>query len=194
MTGYRPDGPIVLAAHDSTWAISFDQEAVRVQHALESCFVAIHHIGSTAIPDIVAKPVIDMLAVVDRVEALDIGPSRLEPLGYEGLGEFGIPGRRYFRRNSPEGFRTHQIHAFGRDSAEIQRHLDFRDYLRAHPVTARAYDTLKRRLAAEHPGQIGAYTDAKTDFIREVERLAAAWRGHPRAIRPTHSLSHDSTE
>lgn len=68
-----------------------------------------------------------------------------------------------------------QLHAFGADSAEVQRHLDLRDYLPSHPETARAYDALKRGLAARHAGVHNAYTDGKTDYIRDVERRARAW-------------------
>jgi GrpB-like predicted nucleotidyltransferase (UPF0157 family)/2-polyprenyl-3-methyl-5-hydroxy-6-metoxy-1,4-benzoquinol methylase len=176
MGEYRPGGPIILVPHDPTWASAFQHEAERIQRALGSHLVALHHLGSTAIPGIAAKPVIDMLALVDRVEALDDSPLLLTTLGYEALGEFGIPGRRYFRRETAAGVRTHQIHAFGRDSVHVQRHLDFRDYLRAHPVVAQRYEALKRDLAPRHPGQINDYTDGKTDFIRDIEGRARAWR------------------
>jgi GrpB-like predicted nucleotidyltransferase (UPF0157 family) len=176
MSEYRPGGPIVLVPHDPKWAAAFQNEAERIQLALGSRLVALHHIGSTAIPGIAAKPVIDMLAVVDRVEALDESPLPLTALGYEALGEFGIPGRRYFRKGTSNGVRTHQIHAFGRDSFEVQRHLDFRDYLCAHPVAAQRYEALKRDLASKHPGQINDYTDGKSAFIRDIEGRARAWR------------------
>ena len=176
MSEYRPGGPIVLVPHDPTWASAFREEADRIQRALGPRLVALHHIGSTAIPGILAKPVIDMLAVIERIEMLDESPSRLSVLDYEALGEFGIPGRRYFRKDSPLGVRTHQIHAFGRDSSEVQRHLDFRDYLRAHPAAAKAYEALKRDLAPRHSGRVNDYTDGKTAFIRDIEERARAWR------------------
>lgn len=173
---YRPGRAIVLAPHSASWAAAFEREASAVSAALSDLSIELHHIGSTAIPDIVAKPVIDMLGVVPAVEALDARAHRLAALGYEALGEFGIPGRRYFRKNAPDGARTHQLHAFAAGSPDIQRHLDFRDYLRAFPAEAAAYAALKQGLAGRCASDMRAYGDGKTAFIRAVERRAAAWR------------------
>jgi GrpB-like predicted nucleotidyltransferase (UPF0157 family) len=135
----------------------------------------IQHIGSTAIPGIYAKPVIDMLAVVVDIAAMDGRNAQMRSLGYEPKGEFGIPGRRYFYRNNPAGIRTHQIHAFAKGSPHIARHLAFRDFLRAHPKIALEYSELKRRLADAHPNDIEAYMDGKDAFIKETEAKALAW-------------------
>src|SRR5262245_2545019 len=88
---------ITLVPHDEAWAREFTREAQRIERALGDVLVDLQHIGSTAIPGIVAKPVIDLLGAVTSVDALDAATSRLEALGYEALGEFGLPGRRYFR-------------------------------------------------------------------------------------------------
>lgn len=166
----------MLAAHDPSWAARFADEASLVTAALGGVLAELHHIGSTAVPGIVAKPVIDMLAVVWSVEALDASAPALAALGYEALGEFGIPGRRYFRKDSAAGVRTHQLHAFATGSADVARHLGFRDYLRAHPRAAHAYERLKQDLAERSAGSTRAYTSGKTAFVREVERRAATWR------------------
>jgi GrpB-like predicted nucleotidyltransferase (UPF0157 family) len=175
-TQFRPGGAIVLVPHRDAWAAAFEFEASAVTHALSGLSIALHHIGSTAIPGIAAKPVIDMLAVVPAVEALDARAHALTALGYEALGEFGIVGRRYFRKNSQQGVRTHQLHAYAAGSPDAQRHLDFRDYLRAFPAEAAAYAALKQRLAARFGSDMAAYSDAKTAFVRAAERRAAAWR------------------
>jgi GrpB-like predicted nucleotidyltransferase (UPF0157 family) len=168
---------IVLAEHDPRWADAFTREAERIRPAFGVLLVALDHIGSTAVPDLLAKPVIDILAVVSEVRALDAQTGHFEELGYEVMGEFGLPGRRYFRRDDPRGVRTHQIHAYAQASSrEIERHLNFRDYLREHQETARAYANLKRLLANECHGDMGCYSDGKTAFIREVEQLAALWK------------------
>jgi GrpB-like predicted nucleotidyltransferase (UPF0157 family) len=99
----------------------------------------------------------------------------LEALGYEAKGEFGIPGRRYFRKDDAEGIRTHQVHAFGAGSPGAARHLAFRDYMRAHPGIAREYGALKARLARAHPHDMQAYMDGKDAFVREHERRALLW-------------------
>ena len=166
----------MLAPHSPTWAAAFEAEASALEDALSDVPVQLHHIGSTAIPGIVAKPVIDMLGIVPTVERLDGRADRLTALGYEGLGEFGIPGRRYFRKNAADGVRTHQLHAFAVGSPEIQRHLDFRDYLRAFPADAAAYAALKQALVARCGNDMRAYSDGKTEFIRGIEHRAVVWR------------------
>src|SRR3546814_9547675 len=129
-----------------------------------------HHIGSTSIPGIHAKPIIDMLAVTSDLSLLDGCESRIASLGYEALGEFGIPGRRYFRKDNSTGERTHQIHAFRTGSPQITRHLQFRDYLIAHPAVARDYDVLKRRLAALFPADIRS--EEHTSELQSLMRLS----------------------
>jgi len=138
--------------------------------------VAIYHIGSTAIPNISAKPVIDLLVEVRGISEVDGQSSAMESLGYEVMGEYGIPGRRYFRKDNQEGIRTHNMHAFEAGSAEVERHLAFRDYMIAHPGDAQRYSELKRKLAEEHPQSLDMYMDGKDGFIKEIDRRAAQWR------------------
>ena len=88
----------------------------------------LHHIGSTAIPGIFAKPIIDLLLEVGNIGELDDRSSFMGELGYEAMGEFGIPGRRYDRKNNASGIRTHQVHAYESGSPEVERHIAFRDY------------------------------------------------------------------
>src|SRR5436190_7746342 len=128
-----------VVAPDPEWKLKFELESDRLSGILRNIVVAIHHIGSTAIPGMFAKPIIDVLLEVDDIHRLDSPCSAMESLGYEGLGEFGIVGRRYFRRSSSSGTRTHQIHAFHAGDSEIERHLAFRDYMITHPDAARAY-------------------------------------------------------
>ena len=132
--------------------------------------------GSTAIPGIHAKPSIDILLEVADLAGLDARAAAMVELGYEPKGEFGIPGRRYFRKDSAEGIRTHQVHAFQAGDAGIERHLAFRDYLMAHPAIAKSYTVLKQQLADAHPDDIEAYMDGKDAFIKEHEARAMAWR------------------
>ena len=108
----------------------------------------------------------------------------MESLGYEAMGEYGIPGRRYFRKDNQEGIRTHNIHAFEAGSAEVERHLAFRDYMIAHPEAAQRYSELKRRLAEEHPQSMDGYIDGKDGFIKEMDRRAARWRTSQTGRRP----------
>jgi GrpB-like predicted nucleotidyltransferase (UPF0157 family) len=174
-----------VVAHDPGWKSEFEAEADKISGALGDLVVTLHHIGSTAIPKILAKPVIDVLLEVDGIVRLDDKSSAMEQLGYEVMGEFGIPGRRYFRRDNASGIRTHQVHAFQKDSPQIERHLAFRDYLIAHPAEARTYGELKRRLAREHPDDMEAYMDGKAPFIKEHEAKALAWWSSQRAKEPS---------
>lgn len=165
-----------VVPHDPRWRDSFEAEAKHIAAALGENVVAIHHIGSTSIPDIHAKPIVDVLVEVRDVSELDGRSAAMESLGYQVMGEYGIPGRRYFRRDDEEGVRTHHVHAFAAGSAEATRHLAFRDYLIAHPADARRYGELKRKLAEEHPQSMDAYMDGKDGFIKEMESRAARWR------------------
>jgi GrpB-like predicted nucleotidyltransferase (UPF0157 family) len=167
---------VEVLPHDPRWRDAFEAEAKHVAAALGENVVAVHHVGSTAIPNIYAKPVIDLLVEVGDIAEVDGRSSAMESLGYEVMGEYGIPGRRYFRKDNQEGIRTHHVHAFESGSAEATRHLAFRDYMMAHPEDAQRYSELKRKLAEEHPQSMDAYMDGKDDFIKEMDRMAARWR------------------
>ena len=178
--------PIVLGAYNPTWPDKFRAEANAIRVALPEVLEDIHHIGSTAIPGIVAKPVIDLLLVVTELEQLDACASSLVDLGYQSMGEFGIPGRRYFRRDTADGVRTRHVHAFPVGSPQIQRHLAFCDFLRAHPEEAKRYGALKLDLAKRFSPDVARYTDGKSAFIRDIEERAAqsqASSSHPLAPR-----------
>ncbi len=166
---------VLVVPPNPAWPAAFITAHAEATPAFGKNLLTLHHIGSTAIPNIHAKPVIDMLAVVQDITRVDPCNPALEQLGYHAKGEFGIPGRRYFYRNDPAGTRTHQIHTFQFDSPDVTRHLAFRDYLRAHPDIAQAYSLLKQKLAADHPQDIEAYMDGKDPFIKETEAKALAW-------------------
>jgi GrpB-like predicted nucleotidyltransferase (UPF0157 family) len=166
---------VVLVDHDPKWHEMATEEARRVSDALGPEVIAIHHIGSTAIPGIRAKPVLDFLVYVRDLEALDANRGKLEAVGYVARGEFGIPGRRYYVKDT-HGKRTHQLHCFLDGDPEGERHRLFRDYLRAHPDEASAYERLKMDMALRFGNDTNVYADAKTDYIRGVERKARAWR------------------
>jgi len=165
---------VVVLPYDLTWPDAFRQEALELRRALGDRIVALHHIGSTSVPGLLAKPIIDMLLEVSALEGLDRGNPQMRALGYEVMGAFGIEGRRYFRKSDADGVRTHQIHAFQSGSPHLLRHLAFRDFLRAHPGVAEAYGALKLELLGVS-GQAGAYMDGKDAFVRRVEGEALEW-------------------
>lgn len=175
MPGGRARDKVTLAVHDPAWQRAFASEASAIRAALDDLPIRLHHIGSTAIPDILAKPIIDLLGEVADPGQIDARQDALEGLGYEAMGAFGIAGRRYFRKFDAAGRRTHHLHVFAVGSPHIARHLAFRDYLRAHPRIAAAYSDLKSALVAQTDGQAGSYMDGKDPFIQRTEQDAIAW-------------------
>ena len=161
-----PPIKVELAPHSANWEPAAREETLRLHQALEASLVQVHHIGSTAIPGIHAKPIIDLMPVVRAVAELDAKQSVFLRLGYQYWGEYGIPGRRYCTLDEPStGRRKFQLHCFAAGSSEIERHLAFRDYLRANPAKAQEYDQEKRRCRDLHPDDSHAYSDAKADWI-----------------------------
>lgn len=174
--------PIVLAAYDPEWPrmAASRAESLRV---LGPILVTVHHIGSTAVPGIAAKPIIDLMPVVTELTALDRERARLEALGYDWRGEYGIPGRRYCTLSDENGVRLVQLHFFTADSPQVTRHIAFRDYLRAYPDAAGAYEKEKRRARDMHPDDVHAYTDEKDAWIRQAEAKALVWFAKQQAAR-----------
>ena len=166
---------VEVVPHDPQWREAFEVESKRVTAALGDNVVTVHHIGSTSIPGIYAKPIIDLLIEVKEIASVDEQSSPMESLGYEVMGEFGIAGRRYFRKDN-QSVRTHHVHIFEFGSEQIESHLAFRDYMIAHPEEAQKYSELKRELAREYPTSIEQYMDGKDGFIRAIDRKAAQWR------------------
>jgi GrpB-like predicted nucleotidyltransferase (UPF0157 family) len=167
---------VEVVPHDPKWQEMFKLGSDQVIEALGKNVVAVHHIGSTAIPCIYAKPVIDLLVEVKNIAKVDGQNRSMESLGYEVMGEFGMSGRRFFRKDNKEGIRTHHIHTFTVASEQIKRHLAFRDYMIAHPEDAQSYSELKCRLAKEYPTNIDRYMDGKDGFIRQIDKKAAQWQ------------------
>ena len=164
---------IEVVPHDRRWAGEYLKEARQIQQVFGEELLEIYHIGSTAIPGIYAKPIIDILVGVKDIQRVDSFNPQMEMLGYQAWGEYGIPGRRYF----PKGpiLRTHQVHIFQSGDAQIARHLNFRDYLRSHPEQAKQYQALKIELAQRFRYDIDGYSTGKDAFIQEMDRQAADW-------------------
>jgi len=163
-----------LAPHDPDWARIAEAEGARLKAALGGVLIAVHHMGSTAIPGIAAKPTMDLMPVVTGLEALEAKRSAIEALGYLWRGEFGIPERRYcvFERDGKRIFHTH---IFVDGNENVVRQLLFRDYLRAHRDEALAYEAIKREAAAAHPHNSLAYNDHKSAWILACQERARAW-------------------
>lgn len=165
---------IEVVPYRCEWPQLFETEARALRALWGQEVVAIHHIGSTAIPGIQAKPIIDLVVEVKDLSAIDAYDEQMRAGGYLPLGEYGIPGRRFFIKGTTD-HRSHHIHGYATGHPDIPRHLNFRDYLRAHPQEAAAYSDLKESLVARFPTDIEAYMEGKHDLIQTLQRNAEAW-------------------
>jgi GrpB-like predicted nucleotidyltransferase (UPF0157 family) len=166
---------IEVVPYDPHWRVLFEREASELVEIFGAEIVAIHHVGSTAIPNMSAKPIIDVLVEVRCIERVDDFNQEMIDRGYLPKGEFGISGRRFFIKGDEEQ-RSHHIHVFQMGNPEFERHLAFRDYMIAHPEEAKAYSRLKEELALKFPHDIEGYMAGKDDFIKEVEGKARVWK------------------
>jgi GrpB-like predicted nucleotidyltransferase (UPF0157 family) len=167
--------------YQESWAAKYNAEAATLMRSIGFLSPDIHHIGSTSVCGLSAKPIIDILLEVDDIGCLDDNVKNLGAIGYHGLGENGIPGRRYFEKGGY--YRTHQIHAFKRGSPGVIRHLAFRDYLCCHPQVADEYAALKKKVAKNCDNDIERYCDGKSEFIQKHEVLAIDWSLHNNSVR-----------
>jgi GrpB-like predicted nucleotidyltransferase (UPF0157 family) len=165
---------VELLPHDPRWAGMAADYAAGLG-TLGPDLLAVHHIGSTSIAGIAAKPVIDLMPIVTDLEALDAAQGKVEALGYVWRGEFGIDGRRYCTLEDAAGKRLAQLHFYAKGSPHTRRHLAFRDYLRAFPEVAAAYEQEKHRARAIHPDNSHDYSAEKGAWIRATEAKALAW-------------------
>lgn len=159
---------IEVVPYDALWTLEFAKESQAIQKALGKNCVEMHHIGSTAVPGLAAKPVIDIIAAVTEIAQVDKANDALKELGYEAQGEFGMPFRRFFEKGG--NARTHNLHVFEKTNSEIERHLKFRDWMRTHAEDKEAYGQLKKRLADQFSNDSKAYCLGKDDFITNIDR------------------------
>ncbi len=163
---------IVLVPYDPSWPLNFLEERERLRTVLPDN-TDIEHIGSTSVPGLIAKPVIDILIGLDDFSHADGRVPGIVSLGYRYIPDYEdeMPYRRFFTRDT-EGERSHHIHMVQRGGEFWERHLLFRDYLREHSPAAREYAHLKAGLAARDWKDMNEYAMAKTDFIRTMEARA----------------------
>ncbi|HEX5727239.1 MAG TPA: GrpB family protein [Longimicrobiaceae bacterium] len=165
-------GTVRLAPYDPAWPGLFAAEAARLAPVLEAhgLSLRLEHVGSTSVPGLAAKPVLDILAGRPPGEGPERHIAALVAAGYDHRGEQGIPGREFFRRGTPRSYHVHMVEV---GSPQWRRHLAFRDHLRAHPEDAAAYSALKAALAARFPRDRETYTESKAPFITEILARAA---------------------
>ena len=159
---------VVVLPYDAEWEKDFMAIKAEIQGALEGLALRIEHVGSTAVSGLSAKPIIDIDVVIQDGSMLDAVVSALGKIGYRHEGDLGIAGREAFAYEGKDHLRKHHLYVCPRDSAELKRHLAFRDYLRAHPEAARAYSRVKEEGAALYPYDIEKYIEHKSPFIEKT--------------------------
>lgn len=168
------DEVVHLADPDPTWPTAFRTEAAALESTIGSYVTGgVHHVGSTAVPGLSAKPVIDVLVGVASLEASRPCLELLEPLQYV-HSPYRAEVMHWFCKPHPSR-RTHHLHLVPTGSARYVEELAFRDYLRAHPDSARDYEALKRELAVRFRHDREGYTEGKAPFVRELTDRALAW-------------------
>ncbi|MCQ4092505.1 GrpB family protein [Erwinia persicina] len=161
---------VVIVPYDDKWPEMFETESLLIKTLLGAVAVSVHHIGSTSVPGLSAKPIIDILVEVTDINELDAYNLAMVSAGYISRGENGIPGRRYFIKGG--GQRSHQVHAFAIGDLQVLRHLIFRDYLRKNRDIAGEYAEIKHSAALLSQNDVHRYSALKADFIAHHLRLA----------------------
>jgi len=161
---------VIVTAYNQDWKNQFESAAAEIRKVLGEECLAVHHIGSTSVQGMAAKPVIDLMPVVRDIKLIDGFNEEMAKLGFIAKGENGLPGRRYFQKGGDE--RTHHVHIYQEGNKEIARHLAFRNYLRENPRIAEEYGTLKKKLAKEYPYEIEKYIEGKEPLVVQIEKMA----------------------
>jgi len=164
-----PHGQVRLQPYTPAWERLFEQERAALQAALGALVLDIRHVGSTAIPGMIARPILDIAIAVRKSEDGPACVPPLEAMGYVYRGVVGVASRHYFVKGEP---RTHHVHMYAVSSPDWENQLLFRDTIRAHPDWASAYADLKQNLAQRHPQDRETYLLAKGSFIQQVLQLA----------------------
>jgi GrpB-like predicted nucleotidyltransferase (UPF0157 family) len=164
--------PVIVLDYDPNWPGLFQSLRKRIAEALGNLAAAIEHVGSTAVPDLAAKPVIDIDVLLASATMLPAAIERLASLGYVHEGNLGIPEREAFL--APANDPPHHLYVCPPGSSEFRRHVAFRDYLRAHPKDAKLYGNLKTALAERFREDRSAYIAAKREFVAELTIRAIA--------------------
>jgi len=168
--GRAPNNPVVVVAYNPSWPQQFEALRSRLASVLGHMATAIEHVGSTAVPGLAAKPIIDIDLLLKLPDDLPLAISELASIGYQHRGDLGIPSREAF--HAPAGDLHHHLYVCP-DNTEYQRHIAFRDYLRAHSKESDFYASLKLQLAIRFRDDREAYNNAKAEFVETILRIAS---------------------
>ncbi|WP_087973529.1 GrpB family protein [Oceanobacillus rekensis] len=164
---------VEVCSYNEKWPLMFAEEVEKLKLIFENEIIYIHHIGSTSVQGLKAKPIIDIMPVVKDIDLIDKYNKEMQAIGYEPKGENGIPKRRYFQKGGNN--RSHHVHIYQVGSYEIERHLAFRDYLRNHQDVKNSYGDLKEKLSQQFPNDIESYINGKASLVQDIEEKALDW-------------------
>lgn len=159
---------VVVLPYDPQWSRNFETICKEIREALGEMAVAVHHVGSTAVPGMSAKPIIDLDVEIQSRSVFPAVCDRLKTAGYTHEGDLGIRDREAFCYEGKQHLQTHHLYVCPSDSRELHRHLTFRNYLRTHPDAVEEYSRIKESAARQYPDSIEGYMKFKTDCIAEL--------------------------
>ena len=161
---------VVVLPYDARWEQAFSQIKDEIQETLGSLALRIEHVGSTSVRGLPAKPIIDIDVVIKDYSVFDAVATALAGIGYQHEGDLGIAAREAFKYDGKEHLQKHHLYVCPQDSAELKRHLAFRDYLRSDPEAVREYSRIKEEGAALYPNDIEKYIQHKSQIIEKIYR------------------------
>lgn len=167
---------VEVVPYDPAWQVRFEEVRAHLLSILSGHNVRVEHVGSTSVPGLAAKPILDIDLVLQDTAEFERVKASLEANGYYHVGDLGITGREAFKYNNKPQLMSHHLYVLSKDSDELRRHLTFRDWLRSHPEDREAYARVKLNAAKQFPGDIAAYIDAKSDVIFEIYKRCGLYR------------------
>ena len=165
---------IIVASYDPAWPAEFERIRAWLWPQISELALDIQHVGSTSVPGLAAKPIIDFNIVIESYDVFPRVKERLECLGYIHEGDLGVPTREAFKPTQPDDFMAYHMYICPKDSLELRRQMAFRDWLRCNDDDRDAYAALKRLNAKKHPHDIDAYIAGKSDLVEEVLRKCSS--------------------
>lgn len=168
---------IIVESYNPAWPEEFNRIKAYLLPYIGDIIIDIAHVGSTSVPGLAAKPIIDFIIIIDSYDVFPEVAQRLRKIGYEHEGDLGIPMRECFKRSHPDDFMDYHMYVCPKYSPEMKRQILFRDYLRTHEKARNEYANLKQALSEVYRHDINAYTNGKHDFIENVLKKAELEQG-----------------
>lgn len=159
---------VIVEPYDPAWKSDFEQIKREIEATLENLILGIEHVGSTSVEGLSAKPCIDMDVVIKDYSVFDAVVGKLASIGYIHEGDLGIKDREAFKYSDKPHLKPHHLYVCPQDSAELRRHITFREYLKSHPEAVKRYSAVKETAARLYPNDIDAYMEYKSSCIEEL--------------------------